>query len=187
MASAANGSLQVAPAPDGAAGAASNESTTGSQHVDGSGISGAPSSAAVAMGARTDSQDIAAAADLIATLSRRVPTRLADVQHQAQQSPSVAPPSLDAGAALAPPWVGMLPAPDARVTSGGGHAAVAAAAVKPHALARDRSPYARRGGHIPLGDRPPPKPASSVKFSRRNAPYVCQVLPPASLCRSAVS
>ena len=167
--------MKLAPGPAAAAGEASNGSTTGSQHADGRGGSGELRSgeAAVAMGPRTDSQDIAAAADLIATLSRRKPTAQATGD---QQLPPLSPRvTVDGSAHEAPSWLGMLPAPEARVVaSNEAPASMAAGAAKPPAPARDRSPYARRGSHIPLGDRPPPKPASSVKFSRRNAPYVCQ-------------
>ena len=137
---------------------------------------------AATMEPRTESQDMAAAADLIAALSRTGAPDQGDVQQQ-QAPVTVAPQPPAASAPRPPPWQGVLPAPDARVEVAGaparpatGAAAATAAVGAPAPAVRERSPYTRRGSHVPLGDRPPPKPASSVKFSRRNAPYVCQVL-----------
>ncbi len=168
------------------------DSPPGDSHAGGGGEAlhqGPPST--VAMASRTESQDMAAAADLITTLSRGTVAHQGDVHKQqavVAVPAAVAPLPPTVSAPRPAPWEGMLPAPDARVASANAPsvtaatatvAASAAVASVPAPSARNRSPYARRGSQVPLGDRPPPKPASSVKFSRRNAPYVCQVLPPA--------
>ncbi len=198
-ASAASGGLQLTCSLDTSA---SSGSTVDSPPGDGHAVGGggeAPRSppSTVEMEARTESQDMAAAADLITTLSRGAGANQGDVhrpQATAAPPPPVAlrPPAVSAP--RPPPWEGMLPAPDARVASANAPAVAAATAKAaasasaavanvPAPSARNRSPYARRGSQVPLGDRPPPKPASSVKFSRRNAPYVCQVLlPTVCLC-----
>ena len=171
------------------------DSPPGDGHAGRGGEAPSGRPATVAMQSRTESQDMAAAADLITTLSRGGAAQQGDAQLQVPAAAVVAAPvALPPPAATAPRlplWEGMLPAPDARMASASATPAAAtplAAAAVPAAAtatvasprtssaARNRSPYARRGSQIPLGDRPPPKPASSVKFSRRNAPYVCQVI-----------